>query len=621
MIKYVLQENMIRTQNNEEFYLKYRETPLIDINPEKNSIFNLWKKSRKLNKEKAKTEPIKKDKIFMIEKSIQTEYREELTQTDPYSPPKVVTEETDPELLKIEHFKWGRELPPSIDELLYIEELREKAAFEGALPPLSDEACFFLRRKLMQNQEIKDWEKRENEIKRQQANKITLLQNILIEREKEIEKSTKNKLEKLKSIKNKQKNYIVAKIQKRKKKILRKLIRIQKNFVEMKNKKNIISEYNNYSSKIYANITREGISLENLSEKFKKNPLALTKYELYRELITSLKPKTTEVHISLDELLKKSERKYFKLEKEHLQQLKKAQQDLWGEKDNRKTNISTDIYDLNLQDVVLRPDTPYSEKRKELLNYPHKTINLDKSKMPEAEKKIENKEKKHRAAMLLQKLLKGRAIQNSLFDGKEKRLALIEELLIVANIDQLKKEDEDEKIERIIKKNIKKGILKQIKGKIVTDITDNLSCELIRFIEEQKVREFVKMAEEERRNREAVETGRRQAELIVKNREQKLYSEILEVHKDCVEDFIDDVLDYSSNFLTKKIAMNQTKIKEKTFNQYLEKNNDNFDVLIKDFMYLFLIPNVDKQKLRKKIKIEEKKFSEIIKENTNKKFR
>lgn len=53
------------------------------------------------------------------------------------------------ELLKIKHFKWGENLPPTIDELEYIDDLREKTAFEGALPPLSDEACFGLRRKLM----------------------------------------------------------------------------------------------------------------------------------------------------------------------------------------------------------------------------------------------------------------------------------------------------------------------------------------------------------------------------------------------------------------------------------------------------------------------------------------
>ena len=45
-------------------------------------------------------------------------------QTDPYTPPEIITDNTDPELLKIKHFKYGKELPPTIDELLYIEELR-----------------------------------------------------------------------------------------------------------------------------------------------------------------------------------------------------------------------------------------------------------------------------------------------------------------------------------------------------------------------------------------------------------------------------------------------------------------------------------------------------------------
>ena len=57
----------------------------------------------------------------------------------------------------------------------------------------------------------------------------------------------------------------------------------------MKKKRDIIKDYEDHSSKIYANITREGISLEHLSEKFKKDPTALSHYDLYRELINSLK--------------------------------------------------------------------------------------------------------------------------------------------------------------------------------------------------------------------------------------------------------------------------------------------------------------------------------------------
>ena len=94
-------------------------------------------------------------------------------------------------------------------------------------------------------------------------------------------------------------------------------MRIQNDFQKMKKKRDIIQDYSDFASSIYANITREGISLERLSEKFKKNPISLTQYDLYKELIYSLSTKETEVHISLDQLLKLSERKYFKLEKQH----------------------------------------------------------------------------------------------------------------------------------------------------------------------------------------------------------------------------------------------------------------------------------------------------------------
>jgi len=66
--------------------------------------------------------------------------------------------------------------------------------------------------------------------------------------------------------------------------------------------------------------------------------------------------------------------------------------------------------------------------------------------------------------MLLQKLLRGRATQNMMFDGKEKRLALIEELLIVANINQLKKDEEDNMIKNIKEKQSDEAVLSKIIG-------------------------------------------------------------------------------------------------------------------------------------------------------------
>jgi hypothetical protein len=53
--------------------------------------------------------------------------------------------------------------------------MREKRAFENALPPTSDEACFTLRRKLMEEQEFREWNKREEDIKRIQNERLNLL--------------------------------------------------------------------------------------------------------------------------------------------------------------------------------------------------------------------------------------------------------------------------------------------------------------------------------------------------------------------------------------------------------------------------------------------------------------
>jgi hypothetical protein len=43
-------------------------------------------------------------------------------------------------------------------------------------------------------------------------------------------------------------------------------------------------------------------------------------------------------------------------------------------------------------------------------------------------KRMAEKDKKRRAIILLQRLIRGRAIQNMMFEGKEKRLDLISEL-------------------------------------------------------------------------------------------------------------------------------------------------------------------------------------------------
>lgn len=97
---------------------------------------------------------------------IQTDFRESEAQTDPYTPDYVIREGETPEVFSLKHLKFGQGLPASIDELDLIEQNREKVWFDNGLPPISDEASFTLRRRLMEDQEVREWNKKENEIKR-----------------------------------------------------------------------------------------------------------------------------------------------------------------------------------------------------------------------------------------------------------------------------------------------------------------------------------------------------------------------------------------------------------------------------------------------------------------------
>ena len=43
-------------------------------------------------------------------------------------------------------------------------------------------------------------------------------------------------------------------------------------------RREIIEDYNNFASKVYAGITREGLSLDKLANKYEVQPLNLTNY-------------------------------------------------------------------------------------------------------------------------------------------------------------------------------------------------------------------------------------------------------------------------------------------------------------------------------------------------------
>lgn len=207
--------------------------------------------------------------------------------------------------------------------------MRDKRAFDNALPPTSDEACFTLRRRLMEEQEHRQWNNRETVIKQMQNDRLNLLQSALVDREKRIEENHAERTEQIRHKKTEDKERALAKIQRKRIKVLRKMYKARKN-VEMKSQhRDIIEEYAHYGSTVYAPITRDGLSLDKKANKYEVQPEALSSYAGLKDLEQVLlkKPKQSDFNTdyNVHKVRKNFRKELTRKDIEHMKALAEAQ--------------------------------------------------------------------------------------------------------------------------------------------------------------------------------------------------------------------------------------------------------------------------------------------------------
>jgi len=247
-------------------------------------------------------------------------------------------------------------------EMLYIESKRQQQAFTNALPPTTDEACFTLRRRLMEEQEHRDWDAREEQIKRLQNERLNLLQSALVEREKDAEDKHATRTEEIRLDKTEEKERELARIQRKRIKTLRKMYKARKDVEITGKKRDIIEEYDNFGSNVYAPITRDGLSLDKKANKYEVQPEALSSYaglqELHEVLLVK-KPQVFDTTVSVDKVRQKFRSLLQRKDRDHQIALDKAQKyiDLANEQqrlDEKNADAENDIYSK----VLMRCSTP-----------------------------------------------------------------------------------------------------------------------------------------------------------------------------------------------------------------------------------------------------------------------
>eukprot|EP00826_Nyctotherus_ovalis_P048963 TRINITY_DN5834_c0_g3_i7.p1 TRINITY_DN5834_c0_g3~~TRINITY_DN5834_c0_g3_i7.p1 ORF type:complete len:625 (-),score=251.00 TRINITY_DN5834_c0_g3_i7:150-2024(-) len=531
---------------------------------------------------------------------VQTKYRESEAQTDPYAPE--ITKKSKlakPEVLMLEKLNYGDGLPVTIAEIYKIEEMMQKSIFDGALPPTTDEASFLLRRQLMEEQEVREWSNREEEIKKLKNEQMNLLQSALLDRERETEERHAQRTEDIRIKKTENKDRATAKIHRKRIKVIRKKYKERKVMesaivfnAERSKHRDVIEEYANFGSKVYAPITRDGISMDRRGGKFEVHPEALITYQGLAELHQQIPRSALETRASLTEVKTRYDNP-----KRSIKRHKDALASCWGEITKKEDGVKK-----------------MGEKLGEKAESKHRCSTPEHFKETRTESTVKNQrdtQDRKMAILLLQRLIRGRAGQNIMFEGKEKRLSLIEELRRTEEYKEAAEQESERNLVQAYQERVLDGVTEALQGTVVAETLDKLSKELVKYKQERKIAAMVKFAERKRRMREAEESGRRQAEQLLREREDRLFRSIMGTHQGTVDSYLSAILSETLDKATTEQAMKEANIKADKLNKLvdaIENSMNNPQQVIKNIVSSFLIPDIQRAKLEKMVANEQKKY-------------
>jgi len=199
-------------------------------------------------------------------------------------------------------------------------------------------------------------------------------------------------------------------------------------------------------------------------------------------------------------------------------------------------------------------------------------------------------EEQYNAVLLLQRLLRGRAIQNNMYEGKQKALMLIRELRIAEDPVQAKVPSPESVL--------LDTALDTMQGEVISNALDFIFKDITRTAEERKIAALVRLANHTRRVREAEESGRRQAEDALRKKREQQYTEIMAVHSSTsgrlLEEIFSDAVEEVATANAKREAILKNNLLDKIMDR-MENARDAPELIVQDLVSSFILPEVDRQ--------------------------
>ena len=488
------------------------------------------------------------------EAEIQTMYRESEAQTVPYTPDYVVEDGEDPEVLMLKDLSFEKGLPLNKKDLEMIYYAKMKRDLESHLPPFTDEAGTNMRKSLMEQQEMREFNLREGEIDRRREERLGELQEALNERDESEEMVSAQRVEAIRQMRMEERDIALTKIRNKRIKVLRRLAR-QRNFkdpmLSETARHDPINDYFDKASLLYAPIQRRGAAPKKDSTAFEVNlrTAPTDTLEKIAELETAipavLKEPSAQTHTlqatSGDAMMSKTDplvgrariraaearltsaaQRSLRQTKRDVEEMhrilkaKKAAQLAASVEARASSRMSSRVASAGFQEEkATTPASPASRGGSAKRTADGRPITPDLT-TDEEGNRYEDGEELRQAAVLLQRLIRGRAVQNVMYQGRIRREELIRELRSAdETLSSMAKEtaiDVANEVKTKREMDAKTGTMDSIAGASSAPLMVLLNQEQDRVSTFDMLEAMAEAAEKERLRREIAEGGRRQRE-------------------------------------------------------------------------------------------------------------
>jgi hypothetical protein len=151
-----------------------------------------------------------------------------------------------------------------------------------------------------------------------------------------------------------------------------------------------------------------------------------------------------------------------------------------------------------------------------------------------------------------------------------------------------------------------------VEGKIAGEMLHFLNYQLLRRLEERRIDAMMMLAERQRRRREAAETAQREQELKRQAIEDEAFRRIMGANYETAESYLESIINGSIHTAAAMLATEIAKRDAEKITKFTTTaaNRQGDDTLVaRDLVAAFLFPEVEKETIRRRLRIEQKKFS------------